>query len=473
MSDRVYTRIGYIAKGGSSKVYKVMAANSRVFALKCVSLQKADQATIEGYINEVRLLCKLQDNPWIIRLWDYELSNSALNLLMEYGETDLAKLLYQQQNRPFSINFIRHYWVQMLEAVQTIHNEKIVHTDLKPANFVLVEGSLKLIDFGIANMIANDTTNIQREGHVGTANYMAPEAITSNPGSDVRKIGRASDVWSLGCILYQMVYGGTPFSDILHLFQKLSAIADPNWKIPFPELTLSPLNQSQDQDQQQPQQPPLQSLQLQQQQQRLQQQLRQAQQQRLQQPLPASGAEGMAGIAQELKTHQVGQDLIRVMKGCLQRDPKNRMTIPELLQDPLLQPTQRARHSSSLLANGSHSHGPDSDSDEVQLDMRLLTRIMQATIDFGKETCRTSNGGGQGETGSTSTLTSSGNPGWPDIRPDQLQAAARDLMDQMQIMLVRRRRAEAKSLDQDNESGIGGSIPDDSSEMIDSLRIRL
>lgn len=95
----------------------------------------------------------------------------------------------------------------MLEAVHVIHEEKIVHTDLKPANFVSVKGVLKLIDFGIAKAIANDTTNIHRETQVGTANYMSPEALEETTKSDGRKImrlGRASDVWSLGCILYQV-----------------------------------------------------------------------------------------------------------------------------------------------------------------------------------------------------------------------------------------------------------------------------
>jgi serine/threonine-protein kinase TTK/MPS1 len=55
---------------------------------------------------------------------------------------------------------------QMFQAVHVIHEEKIVHSDLKPANFVLVRGQLKLIDFGIANAIANDTTNIQRDHQV-------------------------------------------------------------------------------------------------------------------------------------------------------------------------------------------------------------------------------------------------------------------------------------------------------------------
>jgi serine/threonine protein kinase len=55
---------------------------------------------------------------------------------------------------------------QMLEAVQAVHQENVVHTDLKPANFVLVKGRLKIIDFGIAKAIANDTVNIQRDQQV-------------------------------------------------------------------------------------------------------------------------------------------------------------------------------------------------------------------------------------------------------------------------------------------------------------------
>jgi hypothetical protein len=66
---------------------------------------------------------------------------------------------------------------QMLSAVQVIHDEAVVHSDLKPANFVLVKGRLKLIDFGISKAIAGDTTNIGRDQQIGTANYMPPEAL--------------------------------------------------------------------------------------------------------------------------------------------------------------------------------------------------------------------------------------------------------------------------------------------------------
>lgn len=65
----------------------------------------------------------------------------------------------------------------MLEAVKVVHDAGIVHTDLKPANFVLVKGALKLIDFGIAKAIPSDTTNIARDQQIGTANYMSPEAL--------------------------------------------------------------------------------------------------------------------------------------------------------------------------------------------------------------------------------------------------------------------------------------------------------
>lgn len=54
----------------------------------------------------------------------------------------------------------------MLQAVHAVHQENVVHTDLKPANFVLVKGRLKIIDFGIAKAVANDTVNIQRDQQV-------------------------------------------------------------------------------------------------------------------------------------------------------------------------------------------------------------------------------------------------------------------------------------------------------------------
>lgn len=162
----------------------------------------------------------------------------------------------------------------MLNAVNTVHEAKIVHCDLKPANFLLVQGTLKLIDFGISKAIMNDTTNIVRENQVGTVNYMSPEALQETSISHDRarlKIGRPSDIWSLGCILYEMTFGRPPFAQFTTLIQRLHKILDPGYEIEFP------------------------------------------------QEFPNS-------------------DLINAVRGCLRRPPKERYTLPQLLAHSLLKP---------------------------------------------------------------------------------------------------------------------------------------
>lgn len=210
-----YSRLELIGKGGSSKVYKIMNMQGKILAMKKVKLDGADESMILSYMNEITLLNRLKGCDSIIKLYDSEIDNvnRYITITMEYGEIDLAKLLHRQQGKAINENFIRLYWQQMLEAVHAIHEERIVHSDLKPANFLVVEGSLKLIDFGIANAIQNDTTNIVRESQVrsylyisfarsfilsilhicqvGTVNYMSPEALldtsSREPGNDVRR----------------------------------------------------------------------------------------------------------------------------------------------------------------------------------------------------------------------------------------------------------------------------------------------
>lgn len=168
---------------------------------------------------------------------------------MEMGELDLGSVLkarHALDESKFDPVFTRFYWKEMLECLQSVHQYAIVHSDLKPANFVLVRGRLKLIDFGIANAIADYTKNVHRDTQIGTPNYMSPESLldsnspSNNPGARINgapklmKLGRPSDVWSLGCILYQMVYGTPPFGHIANHMARCQAIINFNHNIDFP-----------------------------------------------------------------------------------------------------------------------------------------------------------------------------------------------------------------------------------------------
>ncbi|KAK8155510.1 kinase-like domain-containing protein [Phyllosticta citribraziliensis] len=252
VNGKPYQEIGRIGKGGSSDVYRVMAENGKLFALKRVKLEDADENAVRGYKGEIDLLRKLEGVERVVRLFDWEVDEEKqiLSVLMDIGESDLARILRMKidpEDARLDLSFTRYYWKEMLECVASVHEHDIVHSDLKPANFLLIQGRLKLIDFGIANAIdIEHTVNVHRDSHVGTPNYMSPESLQDanassrhGPNGDsslgrCMKLGKPSDVWSLGCILYQMVYGRPPFAHIANQIHRVMAIVNPNVGIEFP-----------------------------------------------------------------------------------------------------------------------------------------------------------------------------------------------------------------------------------------------
>eukprot|EP00931_Biecheleriopsis_adriatica_P086418 TRINITY_DN6109_c0_g1_i2.p1 TRINITY_DN6109_c0_g1~~TRINITY_DN6109_c0_g1_i2.p1 ORF type:complete len:809 (+),score=198.39 TRINITY_DN6109_c0_g1_i2:97-2523(+) len=265
-----YTRLQTLGRGGSSKVYQVRSPTGALLALKRVTASCPKH--LEALANEVTLLRQLKDCQNVIQVFDAEVLPDRLliHIVMEEGQMDLGRLL--QDEAELTLGDLQALWRQMLEAVQVIHNERIVHSDLKPGNFILVGKRLKLIDFGIAKRIASNTTNISRETSVGTISYMAPEAVKQG----AVKIGRPSDIWSLGIILYQMVYAKAPFAH-LDPMQRLFALTDPNMSVEFPD-------------------------------------------------------------GHRFESHSLGvkEALNDVLRRCLQRDPRKRPSIPELLEHPFL-----------------------------------------------------------------------------------------------------------------------------------------
>jgi len=293
-----YTQLNTIGRGGSSKVYLVRDTHGEIFALKRVTTENSKQ--LEAFQNEVVLLQQLRDRDSVIQVVDAEVDREKgrINIVMEAGDMDLGRFLQAQPR--LSLIQIQHLWKQMLEAVQVIHQERIVHSDLKPGNFLLINGRLKVIDFGIAKRISNDTTNIQRDASVGTLSYMAPEAVKQGQ----LKLGRASDIWSLGIILYQMVYGHPPFAH-LEPMQRLLRLNDPSLRIEFP-------------------------------------------------------AHRFGG----------GQALVEVLGSCLQRDPRRRPSLCELLSHPFLEarssrPPLQERHAVSQEKQLPEMEKPEKEPKEV------------------------------------------------------------------------------------------------------------
>ena len=244
VNDTEYEKVELLGRGGSSKVYKVKGPSNKIYALKRVAFDEFDESSINGFKGEISLLEKLRNKDRVVQLFDYEMNSGVLYLIMECGDYDLSYVLSQKLKSSLDIEFIRYYAREMVKCVKVVHDAGIVHSDLKPANFVFVKGTLKIIDFGIANAVPDHTVNIYRETQIGTPNYMAPEALVAmnytndNNGQAGNrwKVGKPSDVWSIGCILYQMVYGKPPYAG----FQgqnRLLAIMNPEVKIMYPDKT--------------------------------------------------------------------------------------------------------------------------------------------------------------------------------------------------------------------------------------------
>ena len=248
INNREYSVYNKIGSGGSCSVYKcVDSETQQEVAIKHIKIQKTDDNSIvKGFLDEARLLEKLRVDDYnnnIIKLLDYEYrphrSRDEILLVMELGSSDFNTIIKKHNaNTPFTPEELRIYWRQMLESVAFIHSKKIVHTDIKPANFLLVKNRLKLIDFGIAKIPDHDNTqSISRNAIVGTLNFMPPESFTTHTntenGTTKYKFGPPGDIWSLGIIFYQTIYHKTPFADLDHL-HKIAHITDKNTLTHFP-----------------------------------------------------------------------------------------------------------------------------------------------------------------------------------------------------------------------------------------------
>jgi len=199
-----------IGRGGMGVVY--LAADTKLkrsVAVKSIPSQLAANSKARmRFRREAEILASL-NHPNIAVIYDIvEQDEGAGYLILEYvpGET-LSERIAREQ---IDLNEVLSICRQVAEAVSAAHKKGIVHRDLKPGNIKITpEGRVKVLDFGLAKLSTNEGKSNITETHsgrvIGTPAYMSPEQARG------KETDHRTDIWSFGCILYQMLTGQLPF----------------------------------------------------------------------------------------------------------------------------------------------------------------------------------------------------------------------------------------------------------------------
>lgn len=220
LKDR-YTVEREVARGGAGRVFLAIDRAGQKVALKVLHPELAVSVTAERFLREISLLSRL-DHPLISRLLDYGERNWLVYYAMSFAEGPTLRAHLDRVRRA-SIPDVLRTASDLLTALGFAHERGIMHRDVKPDNIILSPEGAMLLDFGIAKAIeAAGTERLTKSGFtVGTSSYMSPEQVAALDTTDHR-----SDLYSLGCVLYEALAGRPPFihrSEAMVLQMQLTA----------------------------------------------------------------------------------------------------------------------------------------------------------------------------------------------------------------------------------------------------------
>lgn len=216
-----------LSRGGMGEVWRAYDLTlGRPVALKLLRAGLADPVDRERFLREARAAAQL-NHPNIVAIFDVGEWEGCSYLVMELLEgRSLADVLAERG--PLPVEDVRRYGAQAAAGLAAAHARGVVHRDIKPSNLMLAsDGTLKLVDFGIARVLDEASSRLTATGTiVGTASYVAPEQARGLQ-ADAR-----TDLYALGCVLYQLLVGRTPFvgapTEVLyaHLYTEPEPLTD-------------------------------------------------------------------------------------------------------------------------------------------------------------------------------------------------------------------------------------------------------
>ena len=194
-----------LGRGGMARVYRgTDTLLGRPVAVKVLSAQYADDANfVTRFRREAQAAARL-NHPNLVQVYDTGSDDGVHYIVMEYVDAKtVADLLSSGRVLP---NRAVQLAESVCDALAVAHAHGVIHRDVKPANIMVTRnGQVKVTDFGIARMTSNETV-AQTAAVLGTASYLSPEQAQGGP------IDQRSDLYSLGCVLYEMLTGRPPFT---------------------------------------------------------------------------------------------------------------------------------------------------------------------------------------------------------------------------------------------------------------------
>lgn len=206
---QLFRRLETVGKGAYGSVHKgVHIPTGNIVALKIINLDTADD-DVEAIQREVALLTQLRDAPNVTKYYGCYLDGPRVWIAMEFAQGGSVRTLMQtSKDHVLEERFIVLIIREVLVGLSYLHKSAIIHRDIKAANILITAtGKVMICDFGVSALSA--TTTSKRNTLMGTPNWMAPEVAQPVPVYDSK-----ADIWSLGIMIYEMVKGAPPHSDL-------------------------------------------------------------------------------------------------------------------------------------------------------------------------------------------------------------------------------------------------------------------